>query len=127
MKRVLSILSLTLVLVMCLFMFASCGINKYEKNLEKAGYEVEEWDDEDIEEGLDMFGVDYKVKKAFEAEDSKGNYVVVIKFGSKKDAKEFANDTNVKMGASFLGGKIQYKGSVVMIGNQKALDDAVGK
>lgn len=124
MKRVLSLVSLLLVLVMCVFMFASCGMNSYEKRLEKAGYEVEVADKDELEE-INEEAEDYKIKGMLVA--TKGlNTVTITKFGSSKQAKEQAEDAQ-DYADSIPGFTVEIKGKYVIAGTEDAVKAALGK
>ena len=120
MKRVLSILSLTLVLVMCLFMFASCGYKSYAKKLEKAGYTVTEATDEQKEAAQKMYGDEYKLKEMCVA--VKGtDTVTIVKLGSKKQVKNLVEEMKLS------DGTYEIKGSCLLIGTKDAINAALGK
>ena len=121
MKRVLSIISLTLVLVLCLFMFASCGVKSYAKRLEKAGYEVKMVEKDEIKEANEKAD-GYKFKAGLSA--SKGDdYVSITKFGSKKQAEKYVESLGAA--ASFI--KYEIKGSCLIVGTEQGIKDALGK
>ncbi len=124
MTKVLRITSILLVMLMCIAMLASCGVGSYEKKLEKAGYDVEVADKEDIEKMNKDEDGDYKVKAMLTAKKNIVNNVVVIKFASSKQAKSYAEELE-KLDTSLTNTVV--KGSVVITGTNDAVDAALGK
>ena len=120
MKRVLSIISLTLVLVLCLFMFASCGVKSYAKRLEKAGYEVEIATKDEVKEANEAFDGEYKVKAGLSAQKDT-DYVSITKFASKKQAKAYAEAMKLPESA------YEIKGACLIAGTAQGIKDATGK
>lgn len=123
MTKALRITSLLLVMLMCIAMLASCGIGSYEKKLEKAGYDVEVADKDDIED-LNEEDDEYKVKAMLTAKKNVVNTVMVIKFASSKQAKAYAEELE-KIDTSLTNTVV--KGSVVITGTNDAVDAALGK
>lgn len=122
MTKALRITSLLLVMLMCIAMLASCGIGSYEKKLEKAGYEVEVADKDEIAE-MNEEEDDYKVKAMLVA--TKGlNSVTVIKLASQKQAKELVEELDGSL-LDIL--TIERKGAVVFYGTEDAVEAAMGK
>ena len=123
MKRVLSIISLTLVLVLCLFMFASCGVKSYAKRLEKAGYKVEIATKDEVKEAneaFEEFDGKYKVKAGLTAQKD-GDFVSITKFASKKQAKNYVEALKL------ADGSYEIKGACLIIGTAQGIKDATGK
>lgn len=121
MKRLLTIISLTLVLVLCLFMFASCGVKSYAKRLEKAGYTVENATKNEINETNKAAGGEYKIKAALEATNGK-DYVWIMKFATKKQAKDQA-----AVMEAYGGFVVEVKGKALIYGTSQGVKDALGK
>ena len=123
------IISLMLVLCMSALCFISCGsIESYEKKLDRAGYDVEVLDNEDVEEFASMLGLkseDYKIKSALsaESEDEKEN-VVIFECDSKDTATKFAEDISKVL--KYIPGdtKAESDGAFVLIGTEEAIKDA---
>ncbi|MBQ3589412.1 MAG: hypothetical protein II980_03075, partial [Clostridia bacterium] len=112
MTKALRITSLLLVMLMCIAMLASCGIGSYEKKLEKAGYDVEVADKDEIEK-MNEEDDEYKVKAVLTAQKNIVNTVMVIKFASSKQAKAYAEELE-KIDTSLTNTVV--KGSVVITG-----------
>lgn len=123
MTKALRITSLLLVMLMCIAMLASCGIGSYEKKLEKAGYDVEVADKDEIEK-MNEEDDEYKVKAVLTAQKNIVNTVMVIKFASSKQAKAYAEELE-KIDTSLTNTVV--KGSVVITGTNDAVDVALGK
>lgn len=123
MTKALRITSLLLVMLMCIAMLASCGIGSYEKKLEKAGYDVEVADKDEIEK-MNEEDDEYKVKAMLTAQKNIVNTVMVIKFASSKQAKAYAEELE-KIDTSLTNTVV--KGSVVITGTNDAVDVALGK
>jgi hypothetical protein len=122
MTKALRITSLLLVMLMCIAMLASCGIGSYEKRPEKAGYEVEVADKDDIAE-MNEEEDDYKVKAMLVA--TKGlNSVTIVKLASQKQAKELVEELDDSV---FDVLTIERKGAVVFYGTEDAVEAAMGK
>ena len=123
MTKALRITSLLLVMLMCIAMLASCGIGSYEKKLEKAGYDVEVADKDEIEK-MNEEDDDYKVKAKLVA--TKGlNSVTVIKLASTKQAKDLVEELKDNGGTAFGILTIERKGAVVFYGTEDAVEAAM--
>ena len=118
MKKPFKILFLASLLVACVLVLASC-MNSYRNSLESEGYEITEWDADDISNTLKDLGAgEHEITEAFSA--SKGvSTVYVLKLGSSSKASDLANDID----ASYLS--VKTSGNVVFIGSSDAIEIAM--
>jgi len=121
MKRIIPIL---LVSILCLIMLPACGMNTYARRLEKAGYEVEKWNEERITEYFTELDLSYDIKSVISAEKDGGNAVSVFNFSVESQAKSFEQIlTNV----SYPPFKLARKGNYVIFGVDTSVDIVLGK
>ena len=118
MTKMIKLASLMLVVVLCVGMLAACGgMGSYEKKLEKAGYEVEIAEADELEEINAMFetlGMDYEIKATISAEKG-SDYVEIAEFASAKQAKAYVDELGIAAEAVV-------KGSTVIIGTDAAVE-----
>ena len=112
MTKMIKLASLLLVVVLCVGILAACGgMGSYEKKLEKAGYEVEVAEEDDLKE----FGEDIAIKSAIGG--TKGTDMVAIyECASKDDATKLADA--MKALASFGGVEVIQDGKIVIMGTE---------
>ena len=130
MTKMIKLTSLLLLVALCVGVLASCGVNSYEKRLDKAGYTVEVVNKDDLKamnEKLDALeeddDIEYKLKAFLSAIDLEdGKYVEVAKFGSKKQAKAFAEKRIEGLG---MYEKVEVKGKFVVYGTEDGVKDAM--
>lgn len=132
MTKILKLTSILLLVVLCLGALASCemilGLTLYEKRLEEEGYEIEVYDEEKLAE---MQSDDYEIKNMLVATKSEGllgldvDMVSVIQFANADQAEKYA-DESLSAGIADLVMSVKVKGSVVIIGTEDAVEDAIG-
>ena len=129
MTKIMKLTSVLLLVVLCVGVLASCGgVGSYEKKLEKAGYEVEVVEKEDIDEANEAFKEaeeDYKIKAGLTAANEDGEMVSITVFASKKQAESYADA--MKGLASISGVKIEVDGKAVLVGTEDGIKAALGK
>lgn len=120
-KKVLAIvavIALVAILGVCL---VACNAESYEKKLEKAGYEVEVLEGDDVDQIKELVGdleVEWAVGGAKDADS-----VTVIKFKNTDDAKEF--EKNAPVGSAFgYTLKCERSGKIVIYGSEQGVKDA---
>lgn len=131
------ILAMLLLLCLCLSLTA-CGVSmdKFEDNLSD-DYDIESIDDDDLEEYAELLDLDmddYEIEDAIEATHEKtGKGVMIIECGSKKAAEELGDDAEgmVKLLKAYYGSGYSFdlvvEGKFVLIGEEDAIEDALGK
>jgi hypothetical protein len=109
---------------MCAVLLASCGFNTYAKRLEKAGYNVENYSGEKLENQQKAFEKDgYTITGylvATKADNNSFEVITIIKFDSSSEAKKYVEED------LFATNAIQ-KGKVVLTGSEDAKNIALGK
>ena len=125
-----------LALCICLGLCACASMDKFEENL-GSKYKIEKLDDDDLEdyaELLDLDVDDYNVIDAMEATHKKsGIGVMILECGSASDAEELAEDGEVmvELLESYYSSKYSFdsvaEGRFVLIGEEDAIEDALGK
>lgn len=130
MKKVTSLLALILCVLMLTVSFASCAnMDKFKDNL-GSDYEIETAEEEEMKAFLTMLGLDaddYDIEEmamATNKEDFSSVLIVKCKNTStakdlEKEFKELAEDSDE--------GEIVRKGSFVLVGDEDAVKDALGK
>lgn len=121
MTKTLRLVSLLLLVVVCVGVLASCGIDSYQKRLEDAGYTCKVVTSDEIKEKNEE-SEDYTVKASFYA--YKGfNSVTVTQFANAEQAEKYADDKDIVD----VFGEVEVKGNVVIMGTEDAVDVALGK
>ena len=132
MKKIIALLLLICTFALCLVSCAS--MDKYEDNL-GTKYEVEKLKKSEIKELAEDFDLDdddYDIENALIAEHKNNGYTVCIfecKSSSKakeleKDLEDVMDDINDYSSTPYYAVR---KGKFVFAGNQKAIDNALGK
>ena len=118
MKRFLKIFVLLSILALSVFVLASC-MGSYKDKLESEGYEIKNWDADDISSALNALGApEHDIKEAFSA--TKGiSSVYVLKLGTSSKASDLASDID----ADYL--TVEVKGNIVLIGSSDAVSIAI--
>ena len=133
MKKVLAII---LVLCMCISLCACVSMDKFEKNLED-DYKISKMRDSDLEtyeKLLDLDADDYDLETVKTATHKKsGIGVYIFECGSAAKAKQLAEDAEdmVDILESTYASKYSFdmvvKGRFVLVGEEDAIEDALGK
>lgn len=124
MKKTIKITSIVLVILMCAITLASCGINTYVRRLEKAGYNVVEYEDEKLESEQSKFkSKGYEIKEyliATKNSISSFEIVTIIKFNTTKEAQRYIDE-------EMTGTEAVRQGATVLFGSEEAKNIALGK
>jgi hypothetical protein len=99
-------------------------MSDFKKNLEKAGYEVETIDEDEIEEMFEMINLDYadyKLEKMVVAVNSQRLLsITIIECSSSSKAEKLAEDLEGKATNTFC----ETEGAFVLLGSKEAIEDA---
>ena len=110
--------------------FASCAnMDKYKDNL-GSDYKIETADDDEMEAFLALMGVDaddYEVEElVYAVNEDDFSSVMIIKCKKMSGAKDLAEEFE-KIAEDSDEGEIVRKGSFVLVGDEDAVKDALGK
>lgn len=122
MNRIARLTALVLLVALCVFALASCGVSSYEKKLDKAGYEVTALDKDELKE-YNEEDKDYDYKGILFATNGT-DAVYVMKLKNKTQAADVAKEQE---GAMIKGMVTEVKGKVVFFGTEGGVKAAMGK
>ena len=125
MKKIVGIVSILILVVILSCCFVACNdAETYQKRLEKAGYEVEIANRDDIEEILQGMPIDVSLEWVIEANNGDDN-VSIMCFADKEQAEAF--NTILRMMSGVLieeGYYIELEGSILLVGTEQGIKDA---
>ncbi len=116
--KIFMLVALSLILVVCLCACIPGNAEKAKAKMEKAGYEANVLDAKSLED----YGTG--VDSGFYAINEKLDFISVIYFDSKADAKDFYEDMVAETeDADEEDGLLKIKGKAVYMGSEQAIED----